>query len=471
MILRRSSHCRLLWMTLWVGSVACAGGSRAPAPVAAVPAVAAAPAPVRATLGFERVVIVSVDGLRPDDCARLPVMGELAREGAFAAPPEGALSVMPTVTYPAHTSMVTGVVPRRHGITTNSGPDPSADGKNVSGWRWFRSDVRVPTLYDAAFDAGLRTALLQWPVTVGARATALVPEFWIKGVEDDLKVVRLLSTPGLFDRLEQRYPGFSQRYVPNKVVDDAVIDAALAIIDPLWPQLMLVHIIEVDGASHQFGPDSTEADAARHSADSQLARLLAALRASPAWPNTVLVVVSDHGFLPVTKQVAPRVQLAARGLQDRVWMNSSGGSAYFYLQAPEDAEAAALTRSMFEELAADAANGIGTVLDRAAIADAGGDADAFLAIEALPGFIVSRDHSGPAVAAASAHARGTHGYLPLRPEMRATMLFYGPKIAPAVLHGARLIDLAPTVAGWLGLHLGETDGRPLTIDLRAEPAH
>ena len=57
---------------------------------------------------IERAVLFTIDGLRPADALRFPTLRALANEGAFAAPPEGALSVLPSVTYPSHTSMVTG---------------------------------------------------------------------------------------------------------------------------------------------------------------------------------------------------------------------------------------------------------------------------------------------------------------------------------------------------------------------------
>jgi predicted AlkP superfamily pyrophosphatase or phosphodiesterase len=456
-------------LALTAATAACAGASTPAAPAAAPVAERTAPtapapaAPAATVRAIERVVIVSVDGLRPADCARLPTLGALAQQGAFAAPPDGALSVMPTVTYPAHTTMVTGMLPAHHGITTNYAPDPTPEEKNRSAWRWFREDVHAQTLYDAAYDAGLRTALLNWPVTVGARATALLPEFWLDKVTDDFKALRHLSTPGLFERIERSHPGFSRAYVPDKVLDAPVIDAALTVLADDAPQLMLVHIIEVDSAQHEYGPDSPQADAARHGADAQVARLLTALRATEAWPRTIVAVVSDHGFLPITKQIAPVVELASHKLTERVWMNGSGGFAFFYLTRPDDTEAAELTRKLFVDLARDPKNGIGAVLDRDAIAALGGDPDAFLAIEPVPGFAVSRDRTGPLVSPSK--GKGTHGYLPQRPEMRATMLFYGPNVAPGVLHGARLVDLAPTVARWLGLDLGRTDGAPLSVQL------
>jgi predicted AlkP superfamily pyrophosphatase or phosphodiesterase len=459
---------RTWWSLRFALFVASACSRPAPAPVVAgqhhEPAGVAA-AGEDADRAIDRVVIVSVDGLRPADCASLPTLGSLARAGAFAAPPDGALSVVPTVTYPAHTTMVTGVNPGRHGITTNHAPNPSGDPENDSGWRWYREDLRVPTLYDAALDAGLRTVLLQWPVTVGARATALLPEFWVPHAADDVKVVRQLATPGLFDQVSRRFPGFAERYTPDKVLDAPVIDAAIALLADVDPHLMLVHIFEVDSVQHEFGPDTPEADAARRNADTQVARLLDALRATPAWPRTVLVVVSDHGFMKIAKLLAPYVHLDARGLKDRVEMNAAGGFAYFYLRSHDDADAAALTRQLFVELARDPASGVGAVLERDAIIAIGGDPEAFLAIEATPGFAVSSKRK---TAVFDSKTRGMHGYLPERAEMRATLLFYGPKVAPGVLHAARLVDLAPTVARWLGLALERTDGAPLAVTLSSD---
>jgi predicted AlkP superfamily pyrophosphatase or phosphodiesterase len=419
--------------------------------------------PKATTRAIDRVVIISIDGLRPIDCARLPTLGPLSRAGAFAAPPEGAVSVFPTVTYPSHTSMVTGVRPERHGIFGNLAPDSSLDGKATNGWLWFREDVRVPTVYDAALDAGLRTVLLQWPVTVGARATAVIPEYWVPQSTDDAKVLRLLSTPGVFPRIEARLPGFTQRYNPDDLADETIMDAAGALLAEMAPHLMLVHIADVDSAQHEFGTDSPQAEVALRKADTLIARLLTALQRDPAWPRTVLMVVSDHGFAPVTQRVAPYAYLKAHGLHERVWIYSNAGSSYFYLQKPEDLQAAEQTRALFLELLKQPQSGIGAVLERSDIARLAGDPAAFLAIEAAAGFYATGEHSDEAVRAGS--SKGMHGYLPDRLDMRATLLLYGPKIAPSVLKGARLIDVAPTVAGFLGLSLGAIEGRPLAVRL------
>ena len=99
-----------------------------------------------------RVIVVSVDGLVPASYTApdahglaVPTLREMVQNGAWSA---GALSVFPSITYPAHTSIATGLNPGAHGIVTNLVFDPL--GKNQQGWRWYAEDIRAPALWDAA---------------------------------------------------------------------------------------------------------------------------------------------------------------------------------------------------------------------------------------------------------------------------------------------------------------------------------
>jgi predicted AlkP superfamily pyrophosphatase or phosphodiesterase len=411
-----------------------------------------------------RVVIVSIDGIRPSDCLLYPTLKRLAAEGAFAPPPEGALSVLPSVTYPAHTSIATGTHPDRHGITTNHAPDPSPDGKNQNGWRWYAQDIRVPALWDVATLAGLRTALVTWPATVGARATLRLPEYWRANTPEDAKLLRALATPGAWDLIVQDHPDFVAKYTPPRVKDEATIDAALTALARFAPELMLLHIWESDDAAHGFGPDTVQARTAIRHADHQLARLLDALEDTPEWPRTVVVVAGDHGFVPIEQSIVLAMHLETAGLSERFWYSRAGGFAYLYLHGASDQDAIEQARAYFEKVARDPAQGIAHVLTRAEIGRRHGDPEAALGLEATPGFAFSKRRSAEKVVMPAGEG-GTHGYLPERPEMRAALIVYGPRIKPQKLRGARLIDIAPTVAPWLGLSMPDVDGKPLPIKL------
>src|SRR5579863_6934577 len=147
------------------------------------------------------LVMISVDGMRPDYIteadahgAKIPNLRRFMKEGTYA---EGVVGVVPTVTYPSHTTLVTGVWPAKHGIFANTTFDPLQ--QNNQGWYWYTEDIRVPTLWDAAAAAGRTTASLQWPVTVGAHITWNIPEFWRASTPDDAKLLRAVSTRGLLE--------------------------------------------------------------------------------------------------------------------------------------------------------------------------------------------------------------------------------------------------------------------------------
>jgi predicted AlkP superfamily pyrophosphatase or phosphodiesterase len=134
--------------------------------------------PARGTV--QHVMVVTIDGLMPESYLhpqlhqlQVPNLARLVREGASS---DGALSVFPTLTYPAHTSIATGTLPSQHGIVANLAFDPLELNQNA--WRWYAEEVKVPTLWEVAREAGLQTAVLDWPVTVGDTANYHVPEFW-----------------------------------------------------------------------------------------------------------------------------------------------------------------------------------------------------------------------------------------------------------------------------------------------------
>jgi predicted AlkP superfamily pyrophosphatase or phosphodiesterase len=436
--------------------------------LAAGPAPAAPPAPA-----LERVVVISVDGLMPASYLepdkhglKVPMLREMARGGAVAA---GARSVFPSVTYPAHTTVATGVEPATHGIVTNTAWDPGE--RNQEGWWWYAEDIKARTLWDAAAAAGLKAALVNWPVTVGANAAWLVPEYWRAGTPDDRKLTRALSTPGLLEAVAAHHPGFWDRFTPPNVSDDATIDVVVHLLEAARPSLVLAHIWQTDDAQHKHGPWSAEARASIENADRQLARVVQAARAAPGWSRTAIVVVSDHGFTSAARQVRPGALLRERGLvaldddgHPRDWKTAvtvAGGLAFFYLADPADQAAAATLGALLRDLGQKPGSGFGRLYDAADIRARGGDPRATFAVEAAPGFCFLRGYQGDAYPPPK--PLGQHGYDPERPDMQASLIFFGGAVRPRRLEHARLVDVAPTIAKGLGLDLPAAAGRPLPV--------
>ena len=146
------------------------------------------------------LIVLSIDGLRPDYIRdadkyglKIPTLRRLVQHGVHAS---GVRGVLPTVTYPSHTTMLTGVWPVKHGIYSNTTFDP--DARNKGGWYWYSEDIRVPTLWEAANRSGYTVGSVSWPVSVSAKGVRyLIPEYWRAMTPDDIKLLRALSTPGL----------------------------------------------------------------------------------------------------------------------------------------------------------------------------------------------------------------------------------------------------------------------------------
>jgi predicted AlkP superfamily pyrophosphatase or phosphodiesterase len=353
-------------------------------------------------------------------------------------------------------------------VFTNTAFDPLA--KNQDAWRWYAEDVAAPRVWDAAYAVGYRTALVDWPVTVGAKATYHVPEFWRAKQPDDVKLIRALSTPGLLESVSAAYPDFSAGFRPQDVADEAGTDIAEYLVLNARPHLLFLHIWQVDAAQHEHGLWSEQARAAIENADRQLARLLAAVERAGIAADTTLVVASDHGFANVTRCVNPRFLLLQAGLftldatgKPTAWQAdvlSATGAAYVYLNDPHDAALEARVRQVFENARASGTSGIGRIFSAAEISTLGGDARAFLALEPELGtyFGAGRDaYDTPP------KYRAVHGYDPNRPEMKASLILFGAGVRRGKLEAARLIDIAPTIAQMLGLTLPGVDGHPLAL--------
>jgi predicted AlkP superfamily pyrophosphatase or phosphodiesterase len=130
----------------------------------------------RAEEPARHVVMISIDGLRPSfytqpGPAKIPTIRRLMQQGAWA---RGVTGVLPSVTYPSHTTLITGVLPARHGIFDNRILDP--EGTSNMAWFWYARDIRVTTLPAAVRARGLTAAAVNWPVTVGMDLDHNMPE-------------------------------------------------------------------------------------------------------------------------------------------------------------------------------------------------------------------------------------------------------------------------------------------------------
>jgi predicted AlkP superfamily pyrophosphatase or phosphodiesterase len=210
------------------------------------------------------VLLISIDGLRPGDVSeadarglRIPNLRRLLSEGAHASEVRG---VLPTVTYPSHTTLLTGAAPARHGVVGNTTFDPTQ--VNADGWFWYASDIGLPTLWDVAHRAGLTTANVHWPVSVGAATIDWnLPQIWRTGHGDDAKLIAALATPGLLTELERSEGAYAPGIDESIESDETRGRFAARLITLHRPDFITVYLTALDHTQHVEGPDTAPAHA------------------------------------------------------------------------------------------------------------------------------------------------------------------------------------------------------------------
>jgi predicted AlkP superfamily pyrophosphatase or phosphodiesterase len=404
-----------------------------------------------------RMVVLSVDGMRPDFYRqpekfglKIPNLLRLVKSGASADAVEG---VYPTTTYPAHATLVTGVPPSVHGIYSHlASLDPT---QKARPWCWFAGALRAPTLWDVARAAGRKTAAISWPVSASAAIDYNIPEIWDPNAEDpngDFTTPARHSTPGLFSDVLKVLQPILGGATPDRLRSAA----ALYIWNRYQPDLLLVHYVHYDQIAHKFGPLSPQALAAIEGTDDEIGRLRKGLMASEPFS---LVVLSDHGFVPVEKEAAPLSVLAEEGLFGRGAdglptlgklgaIHGGGSFAVYWLEEPSEKDRESLRRAVERLIEAGT---IEEVIDREKLEALFADPDAELILDAAPGVYFSDRFEGPLVRD-SVKDRGTHGQLPGRPGLEASFIVAGPGVGRSRNLGRiRLTQVAPTLARLMGL--------------------
>lgn len=428
--------------------------------------VAALAALVPAASQAEPVLLISIDGLQPADVIEaekrginIPNLKRFIKEGSYAS---GVTGVLPSVTYPSHATLVTGKSPAEHGIVGNTGFDPMQI--NQSGWYWYASDYKVPTLWDSAAKAGLKTANVHWPVTVGQNSIRYnLPQIWRTGHEDDVKLMKVLATPGLVDRLESSLGIFYAQGIDESIAgDENRARFAEELILAEKPDFMTAYFTALDHEQHEKGPDTKNAYQILERIDAIVGKLVAAQL--KVHPDAVIAIASDHGFAATTTEInlyrafidAGLIKLGAGG-KIKEWQAApwnSGGSSAIMLADPADEALVARVEALLKKLKSDPANRIAAIADRNEIAQMGGNPKASFYVNfefgAYGGGFKGKD--APLVSASG--SKGTHGYFQSGGNMRSSFLIMGKGVtAGKNLGEIDMRSIAPMLADKLGVAL------------------
>ena len=403
-----------------------------------------------------KVVVISLDGFPANalDDPKLPIptLRKLIASGT-GGPMQG---VNPTITWPNHTTMVTGVTADVHGlllngaiVRTGSWPpvkvDPTVDKEKL---------VRVPTVYDAAHQAGLTTAQVDWVAISNAPTiTWAFPEMaQLTGpLEREMVAKGVITAADVTD--------FTKA---NIIFRDQIWTAAGAyLIREHKPDLLLFHLLTLDSTQHTYGPKTLAARDAMAFLDGCVAQIVAAVHDAGLDSSTTFLVVSDHGFKSYTKEIHANNALEAAGLDKSVYVLPEGGAGFVYIDDP------AVTAKTRETLAT--VEGIDHIYgpdDYAALGLPRPERDpqfGQLYLIAKDGYSFSGTKGGP-VTAEARQTGGSHGYLATDPDLHPIFIASGYGVRKGVDLGlVSNLDIAPTIAKLLGIQLPTAKGKPLPL--------
>ena len=417
----------------------------------------------------EPVLLISIDGLQPADILKsedrgiqVPNLKQFITNGTYADKVKG---VLPTVTYPSHATLLTGVSPAKHGIVGNNSFDPMQI--NQGGWYWYATDFKVPTLWDAAAKAGLSTANIHWPVSVQAKAVRWnIPQIWRTGHNDDAKLLKALATPGLEEALETDLGSYAPGIDESIEGDETRGRFAAALIRREKPDFTTVYLTALDHEQHEKGPDTAAAYAVLTRIDKVVGQIVSAQMA--AHPDSVIAVVSDHGFSKVDTEInlyrafidAGLIMLDGNG-KIKSWEASpwnSGGSSAIILARPDDATLKARVAGVLAALKADPKNCIAEIAEPTEIARLGGNPEASFYISYAPNAYAGGFKGPDAPLVSASGSKGMHGYFPNSPLMRSSFMMMGKGVTKGRSLGEiDMRSIAPTLAKAMGALLPDAE--------------
>jgi predicted AlkP superfamily pyrophosphatase or phosphodiesterase len=418
------------------------------------------------------VVVITLDGFPAralkDPRLPMPTLRKLIAQGVAA---EAMRPVNPTVTWPNHTAIITGVDSSKNYVMANGLIEFPPDESEPEIAPWVDKDklVHAHTLYEAATEKGMTTGQVDWVAIYGAKGVT-----WEFGEKPDPngQIAKELVAQNL--ATSDQIAHFSAGSTPAWH-DEIWTDAAVDIIEKHTPNLMLLHLLETDSIQHQYGPLTPAAYASYAYADTRIARVMDALQKAGVLDRTTFFILSDHGFASFSHSIHLNAGLVEQGLVHKdgnrykgsVLVKEEGGAAEIFIRdANQRATLVPKLKSYFASL-----QGIAHVYTneeaRAIGLPSEKDTDQApqLYLTATHDYAFSDE---PSTTLITEHAaRGTHGYLNTESDVQALFVASGAHIRSGVQLGAiSNLRVAPTIAKILGVELPAAQEKPLTEILK-----
>lgn len=425
------------------------------------------------------MIVISFDAVSTGDLEilkKLPNFKKIMEGGSLI---KNVKTIYPSLTYPAHGTIVTGKYPKNHGVIDNS---LFKINDNKANWYWYRKYLSGETLYDKVEEIGLKTCSLLWPVTGGGKITYNMPEiFCTKPYHNQLFMSALAG--GIKYQLEiNKKFGYIRDGVKEPELDDFVLEATKYTIEKYNPNLMLIHLIDVDSHKHDYGVNSKEVKEALFRQDRRLGEILDTLKKKGILENTNIIALGDHSAMDVHSLIRINklflennfIEVNKKGkiVNYKAICKSLDGAAYVYLKNDDEE-----IKKQVYKILKDNSKFIDFILEGEEIKNSGASEKATFVIEAKKGFYFINELKGKFIEEVDQSEIGvkkhrykaTHGYSPKKDDYDTFFIGYGKGFKKGIVkEGGELIDHCPTLAKILNLEMKNCDGKVRTDILQME---
>ena len=404
-----------------------------------------------------KLLLVSLDALSETEFEKLRHMKNFSRfieKGSYS---KGMQSVYPTQTYTVHTSVITGCYPQKHFVYSNQFFQPFTDRKQRE-WFWYRHQIHGDTLYDAAAREGRRVCSILWPVSGKANIKYNIPE--IVAIKNESQAAKVLKNGSfLFVLKSEILHGHHRQGIRQPMLDEFAVTCAADAAKAHTPDLVMLHLVSIDAAKHNFGVKSQMVDEALKNLDGMIGNLL------EAFSDYTIIMFSDHGQIDVEYDVYINQFLSDNGMLDF--------AAKTYDAYIECDDGCGIVRAKNDEQMQRALKlieknmgmlGIEAIYGEKELAEHKVGCGIEHMLEMKAGYSLKDGQSEKIVRSLKDEGRvhATHGYSPQKENYKCVFFAMGEQIAQGREIGEMsVVDIAPTAARILGLDEFKCDGREI----------
>ena len=417
------------------------------------------------------VIVISFDAVSEEDLeflSKQPNFSKLIKNGALIKNVE---SVYPSLSYPAHATIVTGKYPKNHGVINNTVLDFKNDNPD---WYWYRKYIKGDTIFDLAEKSGMKTCSILWPVTARSKITYNMPEIFCTKRYDNQILKSALAGSKIYQVNMNKKFGYLRQGMEEPYLDNFATEVAKKTIRELKPNLILLHLIDSDSQKHKYGIENKEVIESLKRHDERLGEIIESLKLAGIYEDSTIIALGDHSQINVNNVIKLNSILMKNDLINvngnkiksyKAIAKSCDGSSYIYLKNKNDVETRKKVRDILNELKNKYSNVIEEVYNNEEIKNLGADINASFMIEAKRGYYFIDDFLGEAIEVIDESSkikhklRASHGYLPSRDNYKTFFIAYGKTIKKGVvLEKGKLINHGPTIAKILDIDLRDCDG-------------